>query len=108
MAYNEALASRIAAIVAGWAKVTHKKMFGGIGYLMNGNLFCGIYKNYLILRLGPKAIEGALEKPWVRPFDITGRAMKGWVMVEESGFRGEKLALWLEEARTFTQTLPPQ
>lgn len=108
MAYNEELASRLAALVAGWPRVDRKKMFGGIGHLMNGNMFCGVYKDSLILRLGPKAAEAALKKPSVRPFDITGRPMQGWVMVGESGFKGDDLSKWLEQARTFVQSLPPK
>lgn len=108
MAYNLELESRIEAILSGWTQVSPKKMFGGMCYLMNGNMAFGIHKDFLILRLGPKAAAEALKKPSVRPFDITGRPIQGWVMVEESGFRGEKLAQWLEEARAFAQTLPPK
>lgn len=83
-------------------------MFGGICHLIKGNMFCGVYKDSLILRLGPKAAEAALKKPFVRPFDITIRPMPGWVMVEESGLKGDKLSKWLAQARDFVQTLPPK
>ncbi|MBI5605309.1 MAG: TfoX/Sxy family protein [Deltaproteobacteria bacterium] len=108
MAYNEKLDSQIAALVAGWSHVDRKKMFGGVCHLMNGNMFCGVYKDFLILRLGTEAAATALRKAGVRPFDITGRPMPGWVMVEESGFKGDKLTKWLEQARAFVQTLPPK
>jgi hypothetical protein len=108
MAYNEALESRIQAILSDWANVSRKKMFGGLCHLLSGNMFCGVYKDYLILRLGPKAAAEALKKPSVRPFDITGRPMQGWVMVESPGFSGKRLAKWLEEARAFAQNLPPK
>jgi hypothetical protein len=108
MAYNENLETRIKAVVADWPNWSRKKMFGGICHLLNGNMFSGVYKDYLILRLGPKAAEAALGKPHVRPFDITGRPMSGWVMIEEQGFKGDKLTLWLKEARTFAQGLPPK
>jgi hypothetical protein len=65
-----------------------------------------VYKDFLILRLGEdKAVE-ALQLPFIKPFDITGRPMKGWVMVEEPGFAGEKeLKSWLEKAKAFVKTL---
>lgn len=106
MPYNEALEARINEVVKDWPQGSRKKMFGGICHLLNGNMFSGVYKDFLILRLGPEAAEKALKQPHVHPFDITGRPMKGWVMVEETGFRGTRLTQWLNEARTFAQTLP--
>ncbi|MGC1402719.1 MAG: TfoX/Sxy family protein [Thermodesulfobacteriota bacterium] len=108
MAYNEELASRLEVLVADWPHVDGKKMFGGICHLMKWNMFCGVYKDSLILRLGPKAAEAVLKKPFVRPFDITGRPMQGWVMVDESGLKGDKLSKWLAQAWAFVQTLPPK
>ncbi|MBA4392089.1 MAG: RNA methyltransferase [Desulfobacca sp.] len=108
MAYNEDLGARINSVAADWPNWSRKKMFGGICHLLNGNMFSGVYKDYLILRLGPKAAEAALGKSHVRPFDITGRSMSGWVMIEEPGFKGDKLTRWLNEARAFAQGLPPK
>jgi len=72
-------------------------------------MFCGVYKDFLILRLGDERAEQALDLPHVRPFDITGRPMKGWVMVEQAGFPGDdKLAGWLNQAREFAGSLPPK
>lgn len=69
-------------------------------YLLNGNMVCGVHKDFLILRLGEKTSENALKLPYVRPFDITGRAMKGWVMVEREGFSSEnELGEWLKKAK---------
>ena len=82
-------------------------MFGDICHLMNGNMFCRVYRDFLILRLGEETAQSALQKPHVRPFDITGRPMKGWVMVASAGFKTEKaLKGWLIQARAFVQTLP--
>ena len=72
MAYNEEIETRIRKIVSGWQNTEDKKMFGGICHLQNGNMFCGVYKNYLILRLGPDKAGDMLKQPHVRPFDITG------------------------------------
>jgi TfoX/Sxy family transcriptional regulator of competence genes len=107
MAYDDQLEARIEKIVSGWKDTNKKKMFGGICHLLNGNMFCGVYKDFLILRLGEANSEKAMALPFVRPFDITGRPMKGWVMVERQGF-GTDAALkeWLDQARQFAGALP--
>ena len=107
MAYNEEIETRIRKIVSGWKNTEDKKMFGGICHLLNGNMFCGVHKDFLILRLGPDNAEDALKLPNVRPFDITGKPMKGWVMVAENGFKGDKeLRNWLNQTKKFVETLP--
>ena len=107
MAYDKALEGRIQKIVSRWEHIEAKKMFGGICYLLHGNMLGGVYKDFLILRLGEVNANKALESPFVKPFDITGRAMKGWAMVEEAGFNTDgKLEAWLNQARKFVETLP--
>lgn len=107
MAYNEAIEGRIKNIVSSWENTDSKKMFGGICHLLNGNMFCGVYKDFLILRLGEENAERALRLSFVKPFDITGRPMKGWVMVEEDGFNKEEdLETWLNQAKELVRTLP--
>jgi TfoX/Sxy family transcriptional regulator of competence genes len=106
MSYNENLDERISQSVSTWENIGRKKMFGGVCYLLYGNMFCGVYKDYLILRLGEQVAAQALKEPFVRDFDITGRPMKGWVMVEEKAFAGPKLEKWLKKARLFVETLP--
>jgi len=107
MPYNEMIENRIKVIVSGWENTDSKKMFGGICHLLNGNMFCGVYKDFLILRLGEESAEKALGLPFVKPFDITGKPMKGWVMVKEDGFKEEKdLESWLKQAEAFVRTLP--
>jgi TfoX/Sxy family transcriptional regulator of competence genes len=106
MPYKKDIEARIEKVVSSWKNATRKNMFGGICHLLNGNMFCGVYKDFLILRLGEEKTETALKLPYVRPFDITGRPMKGWVMVQEEGFRSEKeLKDWLDKAKTFVKTL---
>ena len=107
MAYDEELDARIGDIVGPWGAV-RQKMFGGTGYLVNGNMMAGVHKDRLILRLGDEAGGKALEQPSVRPFDITGRPMKGWVMVESSAVMGDELADWLALARGYAESLPPK
>jgi TfoX/Sxy family transcriptional regulator of competence genes len=107
MPFNEAIDARIRKAIASWRGTESKKMFGGVCHLLGGNMFCGVYKDYLILRLGEHRAAEALRSKHTRPFDITGKPMKGWVMVEPEGFSSdEMLKTWLEEAREFTKTLP--
>lgn len=95
--------------VARWRGAESKKMFGGVCHLLNGQMLCGEWKDYLILRLGEKGAAEALGTKHVRPFDITGRPMKGWVMVSKEGFEDDEiLREWLNKAREFVETLPPK
>jgi len=109
MPYNEEIEMRIKKIVKNWKGVDDKKMFGGVCHLLNGNMFCGVYKEYLILRLGEKAAEDAMAGPHVKAFDITGKPMKGWAMVAQDSFKkDDELATWLNKAKGFAKTLPPK
>ena len=109
MPYNEEIDDRITKIVRRWKNTDAKKMFGGVCHLLNGNMVCGVYKDYLILRMGEKAAAQALQQSHTRPFDITGKPMKGWVMVDGKGFKTEEsLKAWLNKAKTFVKTLPPK
>ena len=105
MPFNEEIDSNVVAVISDWG-TTRKKMFGGTCYILNGNMMCGVYKEYLILRLDEEQAQKALNLNQVRPFEITGKPMKGWVMVEESGFMGPRLNQWLEKARKFAESLP--
>jgi TfoX/Sxy family transcriptional regulator of competence genes len=107
MAYDENLALRIRKILAGRRAVTEKTMFGGVAFLLNGNMFCGIVKDDLMLRVGPDVYADTLRKPHVRPMDFTGRPLTGYVYVAAAGCRGDAaLAKWLERGAEFAGTLP--
>jgi len=107
MAYNEELDQRIKKFVSRWQGTTNKKMFGGVCHLINGNMFCGVHKDYLILRLGEEQSSEALKQPCARPFDITGKPMRGWVMIARDGYESDpELKAWLKQARTFAKSLP--
>ena len=109
MAYDEKLNARIGDVVSGWEGSTSRKMFGGVCHLLRGNMVAGVWKEFLILRLGEDAANFARELPYVRPFDITGHPMTGWVMVEPAGVRSAaQLNKWLEQARSFAESLPPK
>jgi TfoX/Sxy family transcriptional regulator of competence genes len=107
MPYDQRLDARIRETTAAWGHTTQKKMFGGVCHLSRGNMFCGVHQDRLILRLGDEAAQEALRSPEVRPFDITGRPMKGWVMVESAAVASEEaLRDWLRKAWAFAKTLP--
>jgi len=107
MAYDVEVDSRIRRVIKTWGNSSSKKMFGGTCHLLNGNMFCGVYREFLILRLGEKGSAEALMNPFVKPMDITGKPMKGWVMVEKQGIENdEELSAWLEKARAFAMSLP--
>jgi TfoX/Sxy family transcriptional regulator of competence genes len=107
MAFNEALAQRMRKALARRKNIQEKKMFGGIGFLLNGNMLVGAWKDSLIVRLGPENGEEALQEPHVREFDITGRAMKGWVLVDLEGIEGDdELSSRIQRAIKFVEKLP--
>jgi hypothetical protein len=107
MAYSEALAGRIRLALERKKGIGEKKMFGGVGFLLHGNILVGVWKDSLIARLGPDEGEVALREPHVREFDITGRPMKGWVLVEPAGAESDdQLQGWIEQAWAFVRTLP--
>lgn len=108
MAYNLKLAERIRSELSG-IPFDEKKMFGGVGYIINGNLACGVNKDDLIVRADPKKYDALLKKPHTRVFDMTGRPMKGWLVVEAQGCKtSRQLSAWVKEGVTFASTLPPK
>jgi TfoX/Sxy family transcriptional regulator of competence genes len=107
MAFSEALAERVRQRLARRKHVEEKRMFGGVGFLLHGNILVGVWKDSLIVRLGSDEGEEALLEPHVKEFDITGRAMKGWVLVGPEGVEGDdQLAGWIERATRFVRALP--
>ena len=107
MAFSEELAARIRQSLARKKGVEEKKMFGGVGFLLNGNLLVGVWKRSLVVRLGPEAGDEALLEPHVKEFDITGRPMKGWVLVGPEGVEGDdQLNGWVQRAVKFVGKLP--
>ena len=84
-------------------------MFGGVCHLLSGDRFCGVYKDFLILRIGEENADKALTPPHVKPFDITGRPMKVWVMLGQDGFKTDQhVADFLNQAKKFVSSLPPK
>jgi hypothetical protein len=107
MAYDEGLEARIDEIIEEWDGYDKKKMFGGICYLRSGNMAFGIWKDFLIVRCGPGRHAECMSREHVKPFDITGKTMAGWVMVSPEGVEEDKeLAEWVGVGAEFAATLP--
>jgi TfoX/Sxy family transcriptional regulator of competence genes len=106
MTYDLKLAERIRLQLDG-VPVVEKKMFGGVGFLLNGNMACGVNKDNLIVRIDPIKQDALLKKPHAKPFDLTGKPMKGWLLIEKDGVKtGKQLSAWVKEGVEFASTLP--
>lgn len=109
MAFDEALAGRVRNALATRKGIVEKKMFGGLAFLVRGNMCVGVHGDELIVRLQPEAAERALSEPNVRRFDLTGRPMKGWLLVTSDGLATQTaLRRWVDAALAFASSLPPK
>jgi hypothetical protein len=107
VAYDEGLVQRVREEMRELAGYEEKKMFGGVGFMLQGNLACGVNGAELIVRVGPERYEAALAEPHARPFDMTGRPMRGWVFVNAEGFTSDdELQAWIRQGVSYTQSLP--
>lgn len=107
MTFDEKLAARIRAALGRKKGVEEKTLFSCICWLLNGNVLVGVWKKSLIVRLGSEEGEDALLQPLVGPFGITGKAMKGWVVVAPEGIDDDdQLGRWIQRAARFVATLP--
>ena len=109
MAFDEALADRVRAALGERDALTEKKMFGGIAFMLAGNMATGVAREELIVRLDPEEYADALDEPGAREFDMTGRPMAGWLLVapeatdDDAGLRS-----WVERGAAFASSLPPK
>lgn len=107
MAFNEELASRIRLAVAGQKTIVEKQLFGGLAFLRNGHVLVGAWNDSLLVRVGPVAYSTAIREPHVKDFDITGKPLKGWVLVKPAGLEDDdQLVDWIKRATKFVKTLP--
>ena len=108
MAYDEALAERIRERVQGAAGITEKKMFGCLAFMTHGNMTVGVSGDDLIVRISPDDTDAALAQPGVRIFDLSGRPMRGWIMVAGESVDDDVLDRWVAQSSTFVASLPPR
>jgi hypothetical protein len=108
MAYDEALADRVRTLLAEEDGLGERKMFGGLAFMLHGNMACGIVKDELMLRLGPEGADAALDRPHVRQMDFTGRPMTGMVFVAPAGLEGDSLDELVKQAVAYARTFPPK
>ena len=107
MAYDEGLAQRVREVMCNLPGYVEKKMFGGVGYMLHGNMACGVNKDDLIVRVGPDQYTSSLEKQHTKVFDLTGRSMKGWVVITPEGCAADTdLQYWIEKGVAFALSLP--
>jgi len=109
MAFDQGLAFRIEEFLTDTPGLINKKMFGGVGYLVNGNMACGVSQNALIVRLSVNEYPAALLKPFTRKFDMTGREMRGWILVDPPGIEDDNdLYNWVRIGINYAASLPPK
>ena len=107
MAHDELLAARIRAALGPLPGLEEKKMFGGVGFMLNGNMACGVHKNGLIVRVGSEKDAWAISQLHTRPFDMTGHPMSGWIVVDPPGCATESaLKAWVDLGLAFALSLP--
>jgi TfoX/Sxy family transcriptional regulator of competence genes len=107
MSYDERLAQRVRAELSKIEGLTEKKMFGGVGFMLRGNMACGVHGDDVIVRVGPTNYERALSQPYTAVFDMTGRPMTGWVLVKPEGCKKDSdLRAWVKQGVDYALTLP--
>ena len=109
MAYDEALAEQIRDVLGRRSDVDERKMFGGIAFLVAGNMACGVMGDDLMVRMGPADAETLEAEPGARRFDMGGRPMKGWLLVApEVTTDDSELERWVSRGEAFAASLPPK
>jgi TfoX/Sxy family transcriptional regulator of competence genes len=109
MAYDEDLAERVRDALAARSDVSERKMFGGIAFMVGGNMAVGVSGDELMVRLDPADSEKALTEEGVRVFDMTGRPMKGWILVSPERTADQAgLTEWVEAGADYAASLPPK
>jgi hypothetical protein len=110
VAYDEDFANRVRELLADEKGISEKAMFGGLAFLLKGNMAVGLSGGgELMVRVGPDATDDALSRPHTRLFDMTGRPMKGWILVAPEGVKTKRqLDAWVKRGTNFARTLPPK
>jgi TfoX N-terminal domain len=109
MAYDQGLATRVRDALGDRPGLAEKQMFGGLAFLLNGNMACGVRGDDLMVRMAPEAADAALEEPATRPFEMGGRTSKGWILVAPAGHaEDEDLRRWVARGLDYAGSLPPK
>jgi TfoX/Sxy family transcriptional regulator of competence genes len=110
MPYDQNLANRIRTVLESHRHIIEKKMFGGVGFILHGNMACGVLGNDLIVRVEPEKHAAFLTHPHVRPFMMrTGKPMKGWILVTPEGVTADTdLQEWVDLGYKYASSLPPK
>jgi TfoX/Sxy family transcriptional regulator of competence genes len=109
MAYDQLIADEVRTAIGPHARLSEREMFGGIVFMVNGNMAVGVSREELMVRVGKDAHDEAISRPGARTFDMAGRPMRGWVGVTRDGFSTEEdLASWVEWGVSFAESLPPK
>jgi TfoX/Sxy family transcriptional regulator of competence genes len=110
MAYDEDLANRVRELIAAEAGLTEKKMFGGLAFLIRGNMSVGVSgRGGLMVRVDPDETDALVAKPHAGPFEMRGREMRGWVRVDAEGVRTKRqLEPWVRRGVAYARSLPPK
>ncbi|HET6349129.1 MAG TPA: TfoX/Sxy family protein [Candidatus Krumholzibacteria bacterium] len=109
MTFNEVTAMQIRSAMQNTPGLSERHMFGGVAFMLEGNMCCGVIEDNLVVRVGPDAYEGALREPHTRPMDFTGHPLRGFVYVDRDGFNNDvALKQWIERGVNFVRTLPPK
>ena len=107
MAYDEKLADRVRTVIPPTTPLVERRMFGGLAFLVNGNMCCGVVRDRLMIRVAPEAYHEALAQPHAKPMDFTGKPMRGFIYVEPTGIADKAaLAAWVRRGVTFAASLP--
>jgi TfoX/Sxy family transcriptional regulator of competence genes len=107
LSYDLAAAERVRHLLSGRSDVVEKKMVGGLSFLVNGNMCCGITGMALMIRVGAESREEALREPYVRPMLFAGRALSGFIRIEPEGYAADDaLATWVQRGLDFVSGLP--
>jgi len=109
MAFDEGLAQRLRELLSNRLDIVEKKMFGGLAFMLSGNMCCGVVDDTLMARVGPNQYQDALKLPHALEMDLTGKPLKGFIYVTSRGIESDQdLQAWVDRSLDFASSLPPK
>ena len=109
MAYDEGTAQRVRDVLGSAPGLSERKMFGGVSFMLDGNMCCGVVNTDLVVRIGKDHYDDLLREPHTRPMDFTGRPLTGFIYISPGGYDSEtSLERWIHRGVSFVRTLPPK